>query len=99
MLNVPTISSISMFTKRLSPLGHRNNLNSVSEKNIKSLMETPNTLAIYEAESPDELTLVHAARAYNVRLTQRTTQNVIVSLPDKSNLTFEILKVSFYILI
>ncbi|XP_011494340.1 PREDICTED: probable phospholipid-transporting ATPase VA isoform X3 [Ceratosolen solmsi marchali] len=59
----------------------------------RSLMETQSTLEIYEAESPDELTLVQAARAYNVRLTRRTTKNVIVSLPDKSILTFEILKI------
>ncbi|XP_011494339.1 PREDICTED: probable phospholipid-transporting ATPase VA isoform X2 [Ceratosolen solmsi marchali] len=91
--NLPTMSTISMLTKRLSPLGHRNNLNSMSEKNVRSLMETQSTLEIYEAESPDELTLVQAARAYNVRLTRRTTKNVIVSLPDKSILTFEILKI------
>lgn len=50
--------------------------------------------AIYEAESPDELALVNAACAYNVKLLKRTSRNAIVSLPDKSILSFEILQVS-----
>ncbi|XP_014470184.1 PREDICTED: probable phospholipid-transporting ATPase VD [Dinoponera quadriceps] len=49
--------------------------------------------AIYEAESPDELALVHAARAYDVKLLKRTPRSSIVSLPDKSVLAFEILHV------
>ena len=52
--------------------------------------------AIYEAESPDELALVNAARAYNVKLLKRTSRNAIVSLPDKSILSFEILEVSLF---
>lgn len=78
-----------MLTKRLSPMGLRN-LSTSSERSGKSLENTP---AIYEAESPDELALVNAARAYNVRLVGRTAQSAIVSLPDKSTLTFEVLKV------
>ncbi|XP_001603872.2 probable phospholipid-transporting ATPase VA isoform X2 [Nasonia vitripennis] len=92
LLNLPTMTNLSMLTKRLSPLGMRNNSSSVPERNGRSLLETPSTPAIYEAESPDELALVHAARAYNVRLTRRTAQSAIVSLPDKSSLAFEILK-------
>lgn len=94
LLNLPTMTNFSLLTKRLSPLGMRNNSSSVPERNGRSLLETPSTPAIYEAESPDELALVHAARAYNVRLTRRTAQSAIVSLPDKSSLAFEILKVS-----
>ncbi|XP_058790265.1 phospholipid-transporting ATPase VD isoform X2 [Phymastichus coffea] len=89
LLNLTTITSLSLLTKRLSPMGLRN-LGSASDRNGKSLENVP---AIYEAESPDELALVNAARAYNVRLIRRTAQSAIVSLPDKSTLTFEILKI------
>ena len=91
------MTSLSMLTRKLSPLGFRNNSAPIPENNGRSLLETPSTPAIYEAESPDELALVHAARAYNVRLIQRTAQSAIVSLPDKSSLTFEILNVNFTI--
>lgn len=80
-----------MLTKRLSPLGMKDNLSPVSEKNGRTLPEMPP--AIFEAESPDELALVHAAKAYNVQLIQRTAQSVVVSLPDRLSLAFEILKV------
>ncbi|KAL0102090.1 hypothetical protein PUN28_018559 [Cardiocondyla obscurior] len=59
-------------------------------KNGDELLQTP---AIYEAESPDELALVHAARAYDVKLVKRTPRSAIVSFPDKSILAFEILHV------
>jgi len=36
---------------------------------------------LYEAESPDELSLVDAACTYNIRLLQRSVHHVIVSLP------------------
>ena len=36
---------------------------------------------LYEAESPDELSLVDAACTYNIRLLQRSIYHVIVSLP------------------
>ena len=36
---------------------------------------------IYEAESPDELALVDAAYAYNVKLLKRTPGTAVVSLP------------------
>lgn len=68
--------------KRRSPLSP---LNSEGE-----LVQNP---AIYEAESPDELALVHAARAYDVKLLKRTPRSAIVSFPDKSTLAFEILHV------
>ena len=81
-----------MLTKRLSPLGLRSSPN--IDRSSKTLLDTY-VPAIYEAESPDELALVHAARAYGVRLIRRTAQSAIVLLPDKSTLTFEILKVIF----
>uniref|UniRef100_UPI00398F0378 phospholipid-transporting ATPase VB n=1 Tax=Pristiophorus japonicus TaxID=55135 RepID=UPI00398F0378 len=45
----------------------------------------------YEAESPDEAALVHAARAYNFTLLSRTSDQVTVKLPQGDLLTFELL--------
>ncbi|XP_078509544.1 phospholipid-transporting ATPase VB isoform X2 [Lissotriton helveticus] len=45
----------------------------------------------YEAESPDEAALVHAARAYNFTLVSRTPEQVTVRLPQGTLLTFELL--------
>ncbi|XP_067852239.1 phospholipid-transporting ATPase VB [Heptranchias perlo] len=45
----------------------------------------------YEAESPDEAALVHAARAYNFTLLSRTPDQVTVKLPQGDLLTFELL--------
>ena len=51
---------------------------------------------IFEAESPDELALVKAAKIYNVRLIKRTPKSAIISLPNKTTLTFEILHVRLF---
>ncbi|RXM95859.1 putative phospholipid-transporting ATPase VB [Acipenser ruthenus] len=45
----------------------------------------------YEAESPDEAALVHAAKAYNFTLMSRTPDHVTVRLPQGVLLTFEVL--------
>lgn len=45
----------------------------------------------YEAESPDEAALVHAAHAYNFTLLARTPQSVTVRLPHGTCLTFPVL--------
>lgn len=45
----------------------------------------------YEAESPDEAALVHAARAYSFTLVSRTPEQVTVRLPQGISLTFELL--------
>uniref|UniRef100_A0A8C5KLF5 Phospholipid-transporting ATPase n=1 Tax=Jaculus jaculus TaxID=51337 RepID=A0A8C5KLF5_JACJA len=45
----------------------------------------------YEAESPDEAALVHAAHAYNFTLVSRTPEQVTVRLPQGTCLTFDIL--------
>lgn len=45
----------------------------------------------YEAESPDEAALVHAAHAYSVTLVSRTPGQVTVRLPQGTCLTFDIL--------
>ncbi|CAJ1058018.1 probable phospholipid-transporting ATPase VB [Xyrichtys novacula] len=57
----------------------------------------PNKLAIttdnlsYEAESPDEAALVHAAKAYGFILLARTPDSVTVRLPSGEELVFEVL--------
>ncbi|XP_027499240.1 probable phospholipid-transporting ATPase VB isoform X2 [Corapipo altera] len=45
----------------------------------------------YEAESPDEAALVHAAQAYSFSLVSRTPERVTVRLPQGTLLTFDIL--------
>ncbi|CAH2276773.1 probable phospholipid-transporting ATPase VB isoform X1 [Pelobates cultripes] len=45
----------------------------------------------YEAESPDEAALVHAARAYSFTLMSRTPEHVTIRLPQGTLLTFELL--------
>ncbi|KAG7198267.1 hypothetical protein KM043_005670 [Ampulex compressa] len=92
LLNVTSIPSlgIGLLGRKLSPNGaHRRRSPDINGKNGD---ESP-TPAIYEAESPDELALVNAARAYDIKLVKRTPRTAIVSLPDKSILPFEILHV------
>lgn len=45
----------------------------------------------YEAESPDEAALVHAAKAYGFILLARTPESVTVRLPSGEELVFEVL--------
>ncbi|XP_072294948.1 phospholipid-transporting ATPase VB [Eucyclogobius newberryi] len=45
----------------------------------------------YEAESPDEAALVHAAKAYGFILLSRTPDSVMVRLPSGAQLRFEVL--------
>ncbi|CAL1688801.1 unnamed protein product, partial [Lasius platythorax] len=90
LLNVTSIPSlgIGLLGRKLSPDGQKRR--SPDTKNSDELLQSP---AIYEAESPDELALVYAARAYDVKLVKRTPRSAIVSFPDKSTLAFEILHV------
>ncbi|XP_012264528.2 phospholipid-transporting ATPase VD isoform X2 [Athalia rosae] len=81
--SIPALS-INMLTRRASPTQHR----SPSPCGLPA--DPP---PIYEAESPDELALVFAARAYDVKLLKRMPHGARISLPDKSILDFEILKV------
>ncbi|XP_025162528.1 probable phospholipid-transporting ATPase VA, partial [Harpegnathos saltator] len=96
LLNVTSIPSLGIGLlggRKQSPDGskRRSPLNPVDMRNGDGeLLPSP---AIYEAESPDELALVHAARAYDVKLVKRTPRSAIVSFPDKSTLAFEILHV------
>ncbi|XP_076850233.1 phospholipid-transporting ATPase VB [Brachyhypopomus gauderio] len=47
----------------------------------------------YEAQSPDEAALVHAAKAYGFTLLERTPSHVTVRLPSGTPLTYEVLDV------
>lgn len=47
----------------------------------------------YEAQSPDEAALVHAAKAYGFTLKERTPHHVTVQLPQGTLLTFDMLDV------
>ncbi|XP_078255025.1 phospholipid-transporting ATPase VD-like isoform X2 [Rhinoraja longicauda] len=54
--------------------------------------EQSNNLKLrYEAESPDEAALVHAARAYNCTLISRTSDQVTVELANLGRLQFQLL--------
>lgn len=47
----------------------------------------------YEAQSPDEAALVHAAKAYGCTLKERTLNHVTVQLPQGTLLKFDVLHV------
>lgn len=88
---------MGLLGRKLSPNGAHKGRSTTSPgvdgsgKNGDELLPTP---AIYEAESPDELALVNAARAYDVKLVKRTAASATICLPDRSILSFEILHVS-----
>ncbi|XP_040297928.1 phospholipid-transporting ATPase VB isoform X1 [Bufo bufo] len=67
-----------------------------SDNCIDDMFETVGTFHIedeflYEAESPDEAALVHAARAYSFTLMSRTPEQVTIRLPQGTLLTFDLL--------
>ncbi|KAK2493997.1 hypothetical protein MC885_009288 [Smutsia gigantea] len=71
-------------------------LRSGSGDSLEEVLEAPGLgLAspelCYEAESPDEAALVHAAQAYGFTLLSRTPEQVTVRLPQGTCLTFDVL--------
>lgn len=56
-----------------------------------TLPAVPREKLCYEAESPDEAVLVHAAKAYGFVLMSRTPDSVTVQLPSGAQLRFEVL--------
>lgn len=48
---------------------------------------------LYEAESPDEAALVHAARAYRCTLRARSTKSLLVDLPGIGSLSVQLLHI------
>ncbi|KAM4826682.1 phospholipid-transporting ATPase VB-like isoform 2-T2 [Thomomys bottae] len=71
-------------------------LESSSGASLEEGLETPGLEPTecelcYEAESPDEAALVHAARAYSFTLVSRTPEQVTIRLPQGTCLTFDLL--------
>ncbi|XP_068799064.1 phospholipid-transporting ATPase VD isoform X2 [Struthio camelus] len=58
-----------------------------------SLEQSPLPKLCYEAESPDEAALVHAARAYKCILRSRTPDQITVDLAGLGSLTFQLLHI------
>ncbi|XP_062431499.1 phospholipid-transporting ATPase VD [Rhea pennata] len=58
-----------------------------------SLKQSPLPKLCYEAESPDEAALVHAARAYKCILQSRTPDQITVDLAGLGSLTFQLLHI------
>ncbi|GAB5567167.1 phospholipid-transporting ATPase VB isoform X1 [Prionailurus iriomotensis] len=66
------------------------------DASLEEVLEAPalglaSTELCYEAESPDEAALVHAAHAYSFTLVSRTPEQVTVRLPQGTCLTFDVL--------
>ncbi|XP_058401352.1 phospholipid-transporting ATPase VB isoform X2 [Diceros bicornis minor] len=81
---------------RSSTWDQGNILGSESGASLEEVLEAPGLgLAspelCYEAESPDEAALVHAAHAYSFTLVSRTPEQVTVRLPQGTCLTFDVL--------
>ncbi|XP_051870560.1 LOW QUALITY PROTEIN: phospholipid-transporting ATPase VB-like [Pristis pectinata] len=57
------------------------------------VIDEPAKNICYEAESPDEAALVHAARAYDFTLLSRTPDQVTIKLPQGNLLTFKLLHI------
>ncbi|KAM6313432.1 phospholipid-transporting ATPase VD [Aegotheles albertisi] len=58
-----------------------------------SMEVSPLPKLCYEAESPDEAALVHAARAYKCILQSRTPEQVTVNFTNLGSLTFQLLHI------
>ncbi|XP_043089144.1 phospholipid-transporting ATPase VB isoform X2 [Puntigrus tetrazona] len=63
-----------------------------SGREVKSAQRGSEELC-YEAHSPDEAALVHAAKAYGFTLLERSPRHVTVKLPGEALLRFEVLDV------
>jgi len=84
------LSAILNPLSRLTSYYSSTSLSKVSRSNTP----TPGEIRpIYEAESPDELALVDAAYAYNIKLLHRAPQHVTVQLPGDKESNYQILHV------
>ncbi|KAF4790443.1 putative phospholipid-transporting ATPase VD [Turdus rufiventris] len=74
---------------------HLENVAAGGEPNhaVSSIELSPIPKLCYEAESPDEAALVHAARAYKCVLQSRTPDQVTVDLAGLGSLTFQLLHI------
>lgn len=68
------------------------------DRNTQGWARTGSNLSVigdscFEAQSPDEAALVHAAKAYGFTLKERTPHHVTVQLPEGTLLKFDVLDV------
>ncbi|XP_073676362.1 phospholipid-transporting ATPase VB [Garra rufa] len=63
-----------------------------SERKVKSSLSGSEEVC-YEAHSPDEAALIHAAKAYGFTMVERTPHYVTVKLPNEALLKFEVLDI------
>uniref|UniRef100_A0A672SLQ4 Phospholipid-transporting ATPase n=1 Tax=Sinocyclocheilus grahami TaxID=75366 RepID=A0A672SLQ4_SINGR len=63
-----------------------------SERKVKSSPSGSEEVC-YEAHSPDEAALIHAAKAYGFSMVERTPHYVTVKLPNEALLKFEVLDI------
>uniref|UniRef100_W5LI40 Phospholipid-transporting ATPase n=1 Tax=Astyanax mexicanus TaxID=7994 RepID=W5LI40_ASTMX len=83
-------NSVEGFDEDENAPGHRSNVN--RRPRTGSSPAAPLEVC-YEAESPDEAALVHAAKAYGFTLLERTPDHVTVRLPHGKELKFKVLDV------
>ncbi|KAM4675003.1 phospholipid-transporting ATPase VB [Discoglossus pictus] len=72
-------------------LGSKNSSDNCIDEMFAAVTTCEEDEFLYEAESPDEAALVHAARAYSFTLMSRTPDQVTVRLPQGTLLTFDLL--------
>ncbi|KAL1262343.1 hypothetical protein QQF64_007608, partial [Cirrhinus molitorella] len=63
-----------------------------SERKVKSSLSGSEEVC-YEAHSPDEAALIHAAKAYGFTMVERTPHYVTVKMPNDTLLKFEVLDI------
>ncbi|XP_046811549.1 phospholipid-transporting ATPase VD [Lucilia cuprina] len=67
--------------------------NKLQQQKNNPTYQTPDGRPLYEAESPDELALVNAAYGYECCLINRSPNHILVSVPNKGLVEYEVLKI------
>uniref|UniRef100_A0A667XI46 Phospholipid-transporting ATPase n=1 Tax=Myripristis murdjan TaxID=586833 RepID=A0A667XI46_9TELE len=93
-----TKDSPRSFTRRLFARGKAGSFTppAIPASSTKEGLDTENSAddeLLYEAESPDEAALVHAARAYRCTLRGRSPENLLVDLPGIGCLAVRLLHI------
>uniref|UniRef100_A0A914RK16 Uncharacterized protein n=1 Tax=Parascaris equorum TaxID=6256 RepID=A0A914RK16_PAREQ len=91
MLQDPNYPLYSI-TSRVKNVDDERLLSGQRKRHEKSEEKTESLSPLYEAESPDELALVYAAKAYGISLLSRSAESVTLALPYGNKEAFEILK-------
>ncbi|XP_033498683.2 phospholipid-transporting ATPase VD isoform X2 [Epinephelus lanceolatus] len=76
---------------KANPGGSRQDVEDIIRE-VDSESDTDDEL-LYEAESPDEAALVHAAHAYHCTLRGRSAESLLVDLPGLGSLTVQLLHI------